>query len=159
MLPKQPFIGVDCSGQPKYPPLIAVATRWTRREHEDKWIVKISADKINKYSTTRDWQEKVYAATIFKAIDKIFVPHYEIHIDEDFQQTNNQRKIREYLKYLFGSFHNGDPLLENPKISFQTKRRSKFVWDAHVKHCLVTQKKMPIDEKMAGIDYLMKILG
>jgi hypothetical protein len=156
--PKQPYIGVDCSGQPKSPPLIAVATRWTRHEHENKWIVKVSADRIVKYSATRDWEEKIYAVTIFKAIDKILVPFYEIHIDEDFQQTKNQRKIRSFLEYLFGCFHNGDPLLEKPKISFHTKRNSKYVWDAHLKHCLVTDKKMRIDEKSAGIDHLMKML-
>lgn len=155
--PKQLYIGVDCGGQPKSPPLIAVATRWSRRERENKWIVQVTANQISKHKGTRDWEERIYAAAIFKAIDKILVPHYKNH--KDFQETKNQRKIQSYLKHLFGSFHAGDKLLENPEIQFQTIWSSKYVKDAHRKHRLVSERKMEIDEKTTAIDHIMKILS
>ena len=155
--PKEPFIGVDCSGQPNSPPMIAVATRWTRRRNEHKWIVKISAAQIAKHHTKRDWQGKLYASLIFKAVDEVLQPNFVIHIDEDYQSTRQQRKIVGYLKYLIGSFHSGDPAKENPEIFIKTKRDSKYVNDAHIKHQLASAGKMRIDEK-TGLDHLMKLL-
>lgn len=156
--PKQPFIGVDCSGQPNAPPMIAVATRWSRRNKEDKWAILLNAAEIKKHHGKPDWQEKVYASIVFKSMNKIFQPNYEIHIDEDYQNTRQQEKILRYLRYLCGVFHAGDPQREKPNISFQTKRRSLYVKHAHKKHCLINEGKMQLDEK-SGIDYLMKILA
>lgn len=156
-LPKEPFIGVDCSGQPNSPPMIAVATRWTRRKKEHKWIVKISATQIAKYHEKRDWQEKVYASLIFKALEEILQPNFTIHIDEDYQSARQQKKILGYIRYLIGSFHSGDPGKEKPEIFIKTKRESKYVNDAHVKHQLACEGKMEINEK-TGLNHLMKLL-
>jgi hypothetical protein len=155
--PKQPYIGVDCSGQPNAPPMIAVATRWSRRDIQNKWIVEITEAQIGKYSARRDWQEKLYAALVFKVIDKILEPYYEIQLDKDFQNPKTQQKIVAYLKYLIGSFHSGDPTRENPEISFHTRRASKYVKEAHKKHKLASDGKIRIDEK-TGLDHLMKLL-
>jgi hypothetical protein len=156
--PKQPFIGVDCSGQPNAPPMIAVATRWSRRNLQKRWIVKITEKQIGKYHATRDWREKLYAALVFKAIDEIFEPYYTIHIDEDFQGTKAQYKVIKYLRLLIGSFHSGDALREKPEIFFQTKQASKYVREAHKKHQLARNGQMRINEK-TGLDHLMKLLG
>lgn len=155
--PKEPYIGVDCSGQPKSPPMIAVATRYSRRRVQNKWIVLIKSDQIGKYVRGRDWEEKVYASLIFKAIDRIFQPDYEICVDKDFQSLKRRRKVISYLKYLFGCFHSGDPLKENPKVSFRTKH-NQYVYDAHRKHGLARKGLIRINER-TGIDHLMKLLG
>lgn len=156
--PKRPCIGVDCSGQPGKPPMIAVATRWSRRDKQNKWIVKVAADQINKYCSKRDWQEKIYASIVFKALDKVLEPNYEIHIDKDFPNPKKEQKVMGYLKYLIGCHHVGDATKEKPTISFKTRRKSEYVKDAHVKHKLVNDDKMKIDEK-TSLDYLMKLLG
>ena len=155
--PKEPFIGVDCGGQPNAPPMIAVATRYTRRNKEDKWISRLSVEEINKHKAKRDWQEKVYASIVFKSIDRVLQPKYEIHLDEDYQNLKQRKKVLRYIKYLIGVFHAGDPAKENPTIYIKTKRNSKYVKDAHEKHCLARRGKIAIDEK-TGIDHLMKIL-
>ncbi|NWG10448.1 hypothetical protein HXY33_01665 [Candidatus Bathyarchaeota archaeon] len=79
--PKEPYIGVDCSGQPKSPPLIAVATRNSRRGRQHKWVARVTKKRINIYRKRYgDWQEKLYAALFFKVIDRILQQGYEIHI-------------------------------------------------------------------------------
>jgi hypothetical protein len=155
--PKQPFIGVDCSGQPNAPPMIAVATRWSRRDKQNRWIVQVDANQINKHSSTPDWQEKIYASIVFRAADKILEPNYEIQIDKDFPSSKTERKVKQHLKYLFGCHHGGDPTKENPPISFKTRRSSQYVKEAHKKHGLAKENKMTIDEK-TNVDYLMKLL-
>jgi hypothetical protein len=155
--PKEPFIGVDCAGQPNAPPMIAVATRQSRRDKQNRWIVQVDASQINKHSSTRDWQEKIYASIVFKAIDKILEPNYVIHIDKDFPSSKTERKVKLHLKYLIGCHHAGDPSRENPDIFFKTRRSSPYVKDAHRKHGLVTESKMTVDEK-TNLDYLMKLL-
>lgn len=155
--PKEPFIGVDFGGQPNAPPMIGVATRYTRRNKEDKWIVKISAEEISRYRAKRDWQEKIYAALAFKVIDKVLQPNYSIDIDEEYQDPKQQKKVINYLKYLIGTFHSGDPEREKPGIKTNTKYKSKYVADAHRKHKEARACKLHIDEK-TGIGYLMKLL-
>ena len=155
--PKYPIIGADCSGQPNAPPMIAVATRLTRRAKEQKWVSLLNISEIKKHKGKRNWEEKVYASIVFKSLNQIYQPNYLIHIDEDYQNTSQQKKILRYLHYLFGISHAGDPTREKPDISFQIKRRSKPVHEAHKKHELVNDGKMNIDDK-SGIDYLMKLL-
>jgi hypothetical protein len=156
--PKRPCIGVDCSGQPKSPPMIAVATRWSRRDKENKWIVRVAREQIEKHCSKRDWQEKIYASIVFKALDRVLQPNYDIHIDRDFPDPKKERKIKEYLKYLIGCHHAGDPTKENPNIFFKTRRSSEYVMEAHVKHGLAKDDKLKIDEK-TNLDYLMKLLN
>lgn len=137
--------------------MIAVATRWSRRDKQNKWIVKVAADQINKYRSERDWQEKIYASIVFKALDKVLEPNYDIHIDKDFPNSRTEEKVKRYLEYLIGCHHVGDTTKEKPDISFKTRRKSEYVKDAHVKHGLASEDKMKIDEK-TNLDYLMKIL-
>lgn len=156
--PKEPFIGVDFSGQPNTPQsMIGVATRYTRRKKEARWIVRIRAEEIGRYRAKQDWQEKVYAAIAFKVIDKVLQPKYAIHIDKEYQDPNQQNKLIGYIEYLIGSFHSGDPEREKPDIETNTKYESVYVMDAHRKHKMAREGTLPIDEK-TGIDYLMKLL-
>ena len=157
--PKYPVIGVDCGGQPNAPRqgMVAVATRWSRRNKENRWISLLNSSEINKHEGKRNWQEKVYASIVFKVIDEVLEANYSIHIDEDYQNTSQQKKILRYLHYLIGLSHAGDPTKENPEIKFQIKERSKYVQEAHKKHGLVSEGKMKIDDK-SGIDYLMRLL-
>ena len=155
--PIEPFIGVDFAGQPNAPPMIAVATRYTRRKKEHKWIVKINAEEIGRYRGERNWRERIYAVLAFKVIDKVLQPHYEIHIDEEYQNCENQKKVINYVKYLIGVFHSGDPEKENPSIVTKTKYISAYVMDAHLKHNLARKGEIHIDEK-TGIAHLMLIL-
>ena len=158
--PKRPHIGVDCSGQPNSPkqPMIAVATRYSRRDKQNKWIVKVPREQIKRHYSKRDWQEKIYACIVFKALDKILQPDYDIHIDRDYPDPNSERKVRRYLKSLIGYHHAGDPTKENPDIYFKSRRSSEYVMDAHRKHKLVNIHKMMVDEK-TNLDYLMKLLN
>jgi hypothetical protein len=157
LYPREPFIGVDFSGQPNAPPMIAVATRYTRRKKENKWIVRINAKEIGRYKGERNWREKVYAVLAFKVIDKVLQPNYEIHIDEEYQNHQNQKKVIDCVKYLIGVFHSGDPEKEKPNIFTKTKYTSPYVMDAHVKHGLARSGQMHIDEK-TGFAYLMQLL-
>lgn len=157
--PKRPYIGVDCSGQPKMPPMIAVATRWSRRQKQNKWIAQVKKEKISEYRRKyRDWQEKLYAALFFKVIDEILVPHYEIHIDKEFPKHKTELKVYEYLKHLFGMIHSGDINKENPKISFHTKKHSEYVRHADKKTKWARDHKMKIDDKNATVDWLIRLL-
>jgi hypothetical protein len=155
--PKEPFIGVDFSGQPNAPPMIAVATRYTRRKKEHKWIVRINADEIAQHRSKRDWQERIYASMAFKVIDKVLQPNYVIHIDEEYQNPRQQKKVINNIKYLIGIFHSGDPDRENPDIKTKTKYKSEYVMDAHLKHSKARTGEMHIDEK-TGIGHLMTLL-
>jgi len=157
--PLKPFIGVDCSGQPKNPPMIAVATRWSRRQRQNKFIVLISKEKIDEYRAKyRDWQEKIYAALFFKVIDKILVADYEIHIDKELHNSKAQQKLNAYLKRLFGMIHSGDIRKENPKIFFHTKEKSEYVREADKKTKWARDGRIEIDEKRATLDWLMRLL-
>lgn len=157
--PLRPFIGVDCSGQPKSPPMIAVATRWSRREKQNKWIVSITEDEIAKYRKEyADWQEKLYAVLFFKTIDKILVPNYEIHIDKECHGSNSEKKLFKYLKHLFGMIHYGEIEKQNPKIFFHTKEKSEYVEHADKKTKLARKGQIRINEKNTKLGWLMKLL-
>lgn len=157
--PRRPYIGVDCSGQPKSPPMIAVATRWSRRNRQNKWVARVKKERIDKYSKTySDWQEKLYAALYFKVIDKILVANYEVHICRDLPEWKSRRKVTEHLKYLFGAIHSGEIEKENLTISFRTKKSSGYVRDADRKCRWARWGKLTIDERATNIDWLMRLL-
>ncbi len=158
--PLKPYIGVDCSGQPKTPPLITVATRWSRRNKQNRWVVRIKKDRLKMYSKTyRDWQEKVYAAVFFKVINKILVPNYEIHICKELPTGKSREKVLKYLEGLFGLINSGEVEIEKPKISFRTVKTSEYVREADVKCTLTRKGNLIIDERSANLDWLMKLLG
>ncbi len=157
--PLRPFIGVDCSGQPKQPPMIAVATRWSRKERQNRWIVSVADDEIAKYrEKVSDWQEKMYAALFFKAIDRILVRNYEIQIDKECHGSDSQKKLFIYLKRLFGIIHYGEIEKQNPEITFHTKEKSGYVEHADKKTKLARKGKMRINEKNTKIGWLMELL-
>jgi len=139
--------------------MIAVATRWSRRDKQRKWIATVTKKQIEKYSRKYyDWQEKLYASLFFKVIDKILVIHYEIHIDKEFPKSKTETRVYKHLKRLFGMIHSGDIMKENPKISFHTKKHSDYVKHADKKSKLARQRRMKIDEKKTTLDWLMKLL-
>ncbi len=158
--PIRPYVGVDCSGQPNSPPVIAVATRFSRRNREVKWVVKVTRQRIMMYSKAhRDWQEKVYAAAFFRVLDKVFRERYEIHIDHELPNFKSQKKVEAYLQRLFGLVHAREILKQHPSICFKTKELSEYVREADRKATLAHDRKMNLDEKDASLDYLMKLLS
>jgi isocitrate dehydrogenase kinase/phosphatase len=157
--PKEPYIGVDCSGQPKSPPFIVVATRNSRRHRQCKWVVRVTAKRINVYKKRyRDWQERLYASLFFRVIDKIFQSNYEIHIDKELPNFKTQELVNRYLLRLFGLIHAGDIEKEKPNICFITDRSCKYVRHADKKAGWARDGILKIDEKEASIDYLMRLL-
>lgn len=157
--PKIPYIGVDCSGEPKDPPMIAVATRWSRRKKQKMWVASITEDQIKSCQCNyEDWQEKLYAALFFRVIDRIIVPNYYVHIDKEFPTDKTERKVEKYLKRLFGLFHSGDNYLEDPEISFHTKQNSELVRHADMKTKRAHRGYIPINEKHCQIEVFVKLL-
>jgi len=157
--PLCPFIGVDCSGQPDTPPMYAVATRFSRRKKQNKWIARVTQKDIKKYSIKyRDWKEKLYAALFFKVVDKIYVANYEIHIDKEFATSKMERRVYEHLKKLFGTIHSEEIEKENPKISFNIKEKSDYVRDADKKSKWARDGKIKVDENKTALDWLIKLL-
>jgi hypothetical protein len=157
--PKEPYLGVDCSGQPKTPPLIAVATRDSRRGKQHKWVARVTKKRVAIYCKTyRDWQEKLYAALFFRVIDKVHQRGYEIHIDKELPNMKTQNAVYKHLMRLFGMIHAGEIEKQKPKIRFVTDRTCKYVKHADMKAGLARDGKIRIDEKEAAIDYLMKLL-
>jgi hypothetical protein len=157
--PKEPYIGVDCSGQPKEPPLFAVATRNSRRGRQHKCVARVTKKKIEVYRKKySDWQEKLYAALFFKVIDKVFQKDYEIHIDKELPNMKTQNAVYKYLLRLFGMVHAGEIEKQKPEICFVTDRSCKYVKHADTKAGLARDGKIGIDEKEAAIDYLMRLL-
>jgi len=139
--------------------MIAVATRWSRRQKEKKWIAQVTKEQIERYSKKyRFWREKLYASLFFKVIDKIFAADYKIHIDKEFPQSKTQSRVHKYLKRLFGTIHSGDIEKENPEICFHTREHSKYVKHADMKSKLARGGKMKIDEKRATLDWLIQLL-
>lgn len=158
--PSQPYVGVDCSGQPRDLEIIAVATRFSRRNREVKWAIRVKKERIVKCrKENRDWQEKVYAAAFFRVIDKVFEARYEIHIDHELPASRAQKKVENYLLRLFGMIHAKDSLKERPTICFMTKELSQYVREADMKATLAHKRKMNLNEKDAPIDYLLKLLS
>ena len=150
---------MDCSGTPKTPPMIVVATRWSRKGKQNAWVARVTQKQISKYSKKyRDWQEKLYASLFFKVVDKIFVVEYEIHIDKEFPKSKTEGRVHKNLKHLFGMIHSGDIRKENPKISFHTKKNSEYVRDADKKSKRARKGKMKINEKKTSVDWLMRLL-
>jgi len=138
--------------------MIAVATRWSRRRKQNMWIASITKEQIRGFcGKSHDWQEKLYAALFFKVINETLVPRYEILIDKEFQSRKTQRKVQEYLEYLFGTINSGKIEIEKPKISFQTTR-NKYVDRADQKTKLARKGKMRIHENKAKLDWLIKLL-
>lgn len=157
--PKEPYIGVDCSGQPKTPPLIAVATRNSRRGRQCKWVARVTARRISGYQKRyRDWQERLYAALFFKVIDEIFQPGYKIHIDKELPTFKTQELVYEYLLRLFDTIYASDVKKQKPRICFVTDRSCKYVKHADKKAGWARKGILKIDEKEAAIDYLMRLL-
>lgn len=158
--PREPYIGVDCSGQPKTPPLIAVATRNSRRGRQHKWVARVTARKIHVYRKKYpDWQEKLYAALFFRVIDKIHQRGYEIHIDKELPNSQIESKVTKYLMHLFGIIHSGEIEKQKPCVCFLTDRSCKYVKHADLKTQLARKGKIKLDEKEASVDYLMKLLS
>lgn len=158
--PKEPFVGVDCSGQPKDLSIIAVATRFSRRNHQVRWAIKVKEERVSRYRReNRDWQEKLYAAAFFRVIDRVFQARYEIHIDHEFPGSKSQKKVENYLLRLFGLIHAKEILWENPTICFKTKELSKYVRDADKKARWAHKGRMNLDERDASLDYLIKLLS
>jgi hypothetical protein len=157
--PKEPYIGVDCSGQPKTPPLIAVATRNSRRGKQHKWAVRVTRKRIETYRKKySNWQEKLYAALFFKVIDKILQKGYEVHIDKELPNLKTQDKVYKYMMRLFGMIHANEIEKQKPDIHFVTDKSCQYVKHADKKTGWIRDGKMRIDEKEAAIDYLMKLL-
>lgn len=157
--PLEPFIGVDCSGQPHDPPMYAVATRFSRRRKQNRWIARVSQEDVRRYSVTyRDWKEKLYASLFFKVIDRIYVANYEIEIDKEFPTSKMEKKVHDYLKCLFGTIHSGEIEKENPSICFKTKEESKYVRNADKKSKWAHKRTIQVDEKKTSLDWIMKLL-
>lgn len=157
--PREPYVGVDCSGQPKRPPLIAVATRNSRRGKQHKWVARVTNKKIAMYRKKySDWQEKLYAALFFKVIDKVHQKGYKIHIDKELPNIKTQNAVYEYLMHLFGMIYADEIEKQKPEIRFVTDRTCKYVKHADTKAGLAHNGKIRIDEKEAAVDYLMKLL-
>jgi hypothetical protein len=139
--------------------MIAVATRWSRRDKQTTWIAQVTKDQVDKYSKKyRNWQEKLYASLFFKVIDKVLAAEYEIHIDKELPISKTQIKVHKYLRRLFGIIHSGDIRKENPKISFHTKKKSEYVKHADRKGNQARRETRKIDEKKTSLDWLMKLL-
>jgi len=152
---------VDCSGQPKTPPMIAVATRWSRRNIQQKYIIRATKKKISSYRKRySDWQEKLYAALFFKVINgpNILRSGFEIHIDKELPNTQTQNKVLSYLLRLFGMIYSGEIDKQRPEIHFLTDKSSEYVKHADKKTRLARKGKIRINEKEAALDYLMKLL-
>lgn len=93
MYPKEPFIGVDCSGQPRDSQMIAVATRYSRRNKQRCWIVQVSQEQILRISGKYpEWELKLYAALFFRVINEVIAEGYEIHIDKELPQNGHKPK-------------------------------------------------------------------
>lgn len=158
--PSQPYVGVDCSGQPKDLSIIAVATRFSRRNRQVRWAIKVKEERVREYRReNRDWQEKLYAAAFYRVIDRVFQARYEIHIDHEFPGSKSQNKVENYLLRLFGMIHAKEILWENPTILFKTKELSKYVRDADKKATWARRGRMILDERDASLDYLIKLLS
>ena len=139
--------------------MIAVATRWSRRQKQYVWVAQVTEEQISTYSKKyRDWQEKLYASLFFKVIDKVIVADYEIHIDKEFPKNRTQRRVYKHLKRLFGTIHSGDIEKENPEISFHTKEKSEYVRHADKKSRWARDGKMKINEKKTTLDWLIRLI-
>ena len=160
--PRELVIGIDSSGLVTKPPIRVVATRFSRRGKQVKYVIFLSKEKIKELALKyRDWNEKISAVLFFKAINgkNMFpqVPRYVIHIDREFH-GKTRLKVYKYLKKLFGTIYSGKPDYTNPQITFRSKKGSQFVRHAHRKSQLAKRRKIPFDEKNPNITWMLNIL-
>jgi hypothetical protein len=154
------FIGVDRSGDLNHPTdnLYYVATRFTRRKKETKWVVCVSYEQKKTFQkSVPEWHESIAAIMMFKAVNKIFHPGYSIQIDKDFQGQSRE-KVLYYMQRLFGSVNYGKPFWADPPIEFLPKEYSSSVKHADGKSKLARKKELPSDEVDPNVEDLLCIL-
>lgn len=157
---RERFIGVDRSGEPSNPTdhLYYVATRYTRRNKQQKWVICLSRDKIEELrKSVVEWRESIAAIMIFKAINEVFHPGYSIQIDKDFHGSRLE-KVRRYLKRLFGVINYGKPYWADPPIEFLPKEYSDYIRDADAKAGMARRKEIKPDERDPNIERLIEII-
>lgn len=153
------FIGVDRSGSFKHPTdhLYFVATRFSRRR-QAKWVICIRRRTLKELrKRVADWQEKIAAIMMFKAINKIFHPGYSIQIDKDYQ-GKQLKKVRTYLKRLFGVVNYGKAFWANPPVEFLPDQYSSLIRHADRKAGMARRKRIPPNESDPDIEDLLEIL-
>lgn len=154
------FIGVDRSGEPNHPTdhLYYVATRYSSRGKQKRWVVRLTRQTVEKLrKEVAEWQEKVAAVMTFKVVNEVFHPGYSIQIDKDFQ-GERLKKVRRYLKRLFGVVNYGRAYWADPPFEFLPKVFSEFIRDADTKALQARRKRIRPDETDPNIEKLLDIL-
>jgi len=104
-----------------------------------------------------EWRESIAAIMMFKAINNVFHPGYSIQIDKDFHGSR-LKKVRRYLKRLFGVVNYGRPYWADPPIEFLPKEYSMLIRRAHKKSKMARRKKIHPDEVDPNIEDLLEII-
>ena len=152
------FIGVDRSGDFTHPTdhLYFVATRFSRRG-ELRRVIRLSREKIEELKRrVADYEEKLSAIMMFIAIDRIFHPGYSIQVDKDYE-GRRLKKVRGYLKRLFGVVNYGRAFSADPPLEFLPKEYSSLIRHADKKANLARHKEIKPDESDPNIEELLKI--
>lgn len=153
-----PIIGVDSSGQVKNPPIWMVAVRQSKRRGQKTYAIYLSKEKIIKLAKSiKNWNEKISAALIFKAVIQLYNTGDAIVIDHDFSGKTREY-VEKYVKRLFGVRYLGKPQFTNPPIIFASKRDSPQVKEADLKSGRVRHGIIVINEKDPNLTNELKIL-
>lgn len=153
------FIGVDRSGEPTHQTdhLYYVATRISNKRQK-KCVVRLTRARIEKLRiVVAEWREKIAAIMMFYAINAIFHPGYSIQIDKDFLGSR-QKKVKGYLKRLFGIVHYGKEFWADPPVEFLPKEHSELIRHADAKAKMARHKKIQPDASDPNIEKLLEIL-
>lgn len=140
--------------------MIAVATRYSRRNKQRCWIVQVSQEQILRISGKYpEWELKLYAALFFRVINEVIAEGYEIHIDKELATERAQTKMIRYIKRLFGLHYSGQDYLENPPIITKTKQSSIYIKDADLKAGLARHKRKRIEQKNFSAEVFVRLLS
>jgi len=128
------------------------AARTSKKSGQKCYCVYISKEKhIELEKSCKDWQNKISAILIYKAIKPIFFEFDSIFIDKDFQ-GNTSKVIEKYLKKLLRETYPRREAMANPTVYFIPENKSVEVKDAHIKSQRFRYKYLKIDEKDPSFD-------
>lgn len=153
------FVGVDRAGDfsDQHEHLYFVATRYSRRGKQIKWVICLTRSMIVQLrKQVADFEEKIFAIMIFKAVNQIFHPGYSIQIDKDYQ-GRRLRKVKGYVKRVFGVVNYGKAFFADPPLEFLPKEYSKMIRDADQKATRARHKEIKPDETDPNINRLLDI--
>jgi hypothetical protein len=151
------IIGVDSSGHVKNPPIWMAAARRSKKSGQRYYGIHISVEEHQKLEAfSVDWDRKVSAILIYRAILPIFYEFDSIFVDSDFQGQGPQ--IEKYLKKLLREKYPRKEALANPTVYFIPENKSAEVKDAHIKSQRMRHKTLFIYEKDPCLDTELEIL-